>query len=167
MQFDSNTDRKPITVQGIVLQAIFPYTEGHELNSNEAAVLNQTLVENLRNNFANEVNEAIEKAGGKDEIDQAALQASFDKYMEVYEFGVRRGGGFVGDPVAREARAIALDTAKGLLKAKGHKLADVDKATMNALIEKVLAKKPEIFKLAQRRVEEKASIASASDLLDE
>lgn len=166
MDYDKKTDRKAITIQGLTLNAVSPYKEGHTLNANEAAVLNQTLAENLRNNFAGAVATAVKAAGGEHgKVDVTALQKDFDIYIKSYEFGVRKGGGFSGDPVAREARSIAKETAKQVLKSKGHKLADVTAETMDALIEKILAKKPEILQLAQKRVAERQAI-SGLDLGD-
>lgn len=162
MDFDKKTERKPITIQGMTFQAIAPYREGHQLTANEAAVLNQTLAENLRNNFAGAVGTAVKEAeAAKKEVDHVALQKAFDLYIHEYSFGVRKGGGFSGDPVAREARSIAKDIAKDLLKKKGHKLSEVSAETWDDLIAKILAKKPEINDIAKKRVKEKQSIADA------
>lgn len=167
MKYDRKVERKPITIQGLTLNAISPYKEGHTLNANEAAVLNQTLAENLRNNYATTVaNKVKEQGGDHAKVDVTTLQKDFDAYMGEYEFGVRKGGGFSGDPVAREARSIAKETAKQVLKSKGHKLADVTAEQMDSLIEKILAKKPEILVLAQKRVAEKQSISGLGDLGD-
>src|SRR5215471_12844559 len=93
-----------ITIAGKTFNAPVRYEEGHELTSGEANALNQTYHENLRNNFAKRVKDAIE-AGG---YDQSAIQREFDSYAEKYEFGVRTGGGgSTRDPVLAEALAIA------------------------------------------------------------
>lgn len=167
MQFDRKTERKAITIQGLSLNAIAPFKEGHVVTANEAAVLNQTLAENLRNNFASTVSDLVEAAGGDhSKVDVNDLQKAFDQYIKNYEFGVRKGGGFTGDPVAKEARSIAKETAKALLKKKGHKLADVPAEQMDALIEKILASKPEIVQIAQKRVAERQGVVSGLDLSD-
>jgi hypothetical protein len=166
MQFDRKTERKPITIQGLSLNAIAPFKEGHVVTANEAAVLNQTLAENLRNNFASTVADAVEAAGDHSKVDMVELQKTFDGYIKGYEFGVRKGGGFSGDPVAKEARSIAKEMAKQVLKAKGHKLADVSSEQMDALIEKIISKKPEINQIAQKRVQERQGVVAGLDLTD-
>jgi len=93
------------------------------LTESEAAVLNQTLAENIRNNFASVVEKANDaamdaatKAAKTDEERQAALavranpadlQPQLDSYVSTYEFGVRTGGGPKLDPIEREAKRIA------------------------------------------------------------
>lgn len=166
MDYDKKTERKPITIQGITFQAIAPYKAGHVLTENESAVLNQTLAENLRNNFAGAVTNAVKEAGGDpDKANHADLQKAFDAYIKEYSFGVRRTG-ISGDPVAREANAIAKDMAKAHLKSKGHKLSDVTPEVMDALITKILEKKPEIQTIAKKRVQEKNSITAGTLNID-
>lgn len=165
MKFDKKTERRALTIKGHTFQYPTPFKAGHALTENEASVLNQVLGENLRNNFASTVSEAIEaaKKDGK-EADLASLQKDFDLYIAEYEFGVRTGGGFVGDPVAREGREIAKTIAKELLKKAGHKLSDVPKETWDATIAKILAHpnyKDKIPAMAKKRVEEKNSLAAS------
>lgn len=97
-----------ITVAGREFTAPVPYSAGHVLTDNEAAALNQTFHENLRNNFAKKA-----KDGG--------TQADFDEYASTYSFGARRAGGprSVGDPVLAEAIRLATADIKAALKAKG------------------------------------------------
>lgn len=88
------------------------YKAGHVLNENEAGVLNQTLAENLRNNFASKVRDGVE-AG----VDDETLQQQFDDYATDYEFGVRTGGGgFRGDPVMTLAMAAARQLFRNYVK---------------------------------------------------
>lgn len=79
------------------------------------ASIRQTLVENLRNNFASKVKNALngdDDAGIPAEA-KAALDAEFATYADKYEFGVRTGGGGGGrtpaDPVEREMSKLAKD----------------------------------------------------------
>lgn len=150
-----------ITIQGKIFNAPLRYEEGHELNAGEAAALNQTFHENLRNNFAKRVKEAIENGG----FNQDALQSEFDKYAEDYEFGVRTGGGAPRDPVMAEAMNIAKGQIKAKLKEKGKVLRDYDAAAITEAAKKLVAKTPAIMELAKKRVEE-AQMAAAVDLDD-
>lgn len=108
-----------ITIAGLQFKVNPPYTEGHRLNENEAATLNQTWNENIRNNFASKVKEGKE-AG----LDHDTLQAQLDEYASTYKFGVRTGGGRVSDPVEAEALNIARNTVKEALRRKGKSLQD-------------------------------------------
>lgn len=171
MEFSKKTERKAITVQELTLQAISPYAAGHVLTEKEAGVLNQTLAENLRNNFAGAVKAAVEKAGSIGKVDVAKLQQEFDTYMTSYSFGVRTGGGgFRGDPVATEARKAALELVKGHFKKKGIKLSGEgapSKETWNAAIEKVLAKRPDLLETAKKVVKLRQETAGGSLGLDD
>lgn len=171
MKIPANTPRRAITVQGLTLQAPAPYTEGHTLIANEAAVLNQTLAENLRNNFASVVAKAVKDAGVKDVSElpaekTSALQAEFDKYVETYEFGVHRSGVRVVDPIEREAIAIAEEAIKTALRQRNLKVTGeggVGKEKFNELVAQ-FAGREDIRKEAERRVKN-ASKISLGDLL--
>src|SRR6476646_11844528 len=73
-----------ITIQGQVFRVPLRYAAGHTLTEGEASALNQTLHENLRNNFAKKVNEGTE-AG----VPKETLQQQLDDYANDYQFGVR------------------------------------------------------------------------------
>jgi len=163
-----------ITVQGLTFDAPQPYKSGPvTLTEGEASALNQTLAENLRNNFAPQVKKAIEeykKANsvaedvevGVDQLDHEALIEAFDKYADEYEFGIRRAGGGTrtpADPIGREAHRIASTKVREALKKKGLKLDSVSKEKMAEFIQAVLAKYPEIREEAKRRVESVQSVA--------
>lgn len=129
------------------------YAVGHTLTENEAAVLNQTLYENLRNNFAKQA-----KAG--------ASQEDFDKYAAAYQFGVRvGGGGSTRDPVQAQAIAIAKDRVKAQIAKLGKKISDFSAAKLTELAQALIAKDPQITELAKARVAELQQMASAE--LDE
>ncbi|WP_417436459.1 hypothetical protein [Idiomarina abyssalis] len=137
MEIAENTQTRNITVQGFNLVIPVPYAEGHPLTEAEAAVLNQTLAENLRNNFGSQIRKSREDAeaeGNKYEPDPAALQAAFDDYILEYEFGAKRGGsGVTVDPVERKARALAKDTIKRAVQNKGLKIKDVGNEKLTEL----------------------------------
>lgn len=103
-----------ITIQGQVFRVPIRYTAGHQLTEGEAAALNQTLHENLRNNFASKVRDGTE-AG----VPMETLQQQLDDYASEYQFGVRTGGGgFRGDPVMTLAMGIAREMIRTVIKQK-------------------------------------------------
>ena len=161
-----------ITIQGIEFEVPQPYTEGHVVTAGEASALNQTLAENLRNNFAPKVkaaaaeyrktnNLAEDAEVAPSNLDSDALQADLDKYAETYEFGVRTAGGTRTpmDPVGREAHRIATERVVAALKKNNIKLNSVSKEKMSELVTSTVAKYPDITAEAKRRVEAASSFA--------
>ena len=155
MKFNSETPTAGVQMQGEIFQVPKPYVEGHVLTPGEASVMNQTLAENTRNNFA----DRIKKAKEANELDAAKMQAEIDSYLEEYEFGVRRGRGPT-DPVEREALNIAKDLVRNALREKGHKLADVEADDINRLAEEAIAANESITKEAERRVKARMNITT-------
>lgn len=146
-----------ITIAGEVFHAPVRYEEGHELTAGEAAALNQTFHENLRNNFAKRVKDAKDNGS----FDAEALQTEFNKYAEDYAFGIRTGGGgAVRDPVMAEAMNIARGQVRAAIKKKGLKLADVQATAITNAAKKLLEKNPEILELARARVEETKAVST-------
>ena len=92
MNTEHNTnDVRVMRCQGFELSVAVPYAEGSVLQANEAEALNQTLTENLRNNFATRLRQRQDEAaqeGTTYEPDMGELQAEFDEYVSTYEFGV-------------------------------------------------------------------------------
>lgn len=114
MATNGSPDRDQITIQGKTFWVPIRYKAGHTLNDGEAAALNQTLHENLRNNFAKKVNEGVE-AG----LAQEVMQQQLDDYANDYQFGVRTGGGgFRGDPVLTLAMGMARELVRMAIKDK-------------------------------------------------
>lgn len=153
MQFTNETPRAEVTIQGLKFTVPQPFETGHVCNVNEAMALNQTLAENIRNNFAARLKANEEKPENEREVlDQAAL----DEYVADYEFGVRRSAEARLSPDEREARNIARDVIKAQLKAKN--MSAPDKVTMENWI-KELAGQEQVLKAARRRVKELSGIA--------
>lgn len=156
-----------LTIKGLEFSISEPFKEGHVLTSNEANVMNQTLRENIRNNFAYVLAELQETAAkGETILDIPAVQAQLDKYVEDYEFGVRRGGGRMpADPVEKEALTIAKDLIRGALKKAGKKLSGegaITSANIYELAEKLLNnpdKSAGIYKLAKKNVSDRERLA--------
>jgi hypothetical protein len=111
------SEHEQITIQQTPFRVPMRYQAGHTLNDNEAAALNQTLHENLRNIWAPKV-----KSGLANGETPETLQAKFDAYAAEYEFGRRRAprGTHTGpDPVPAIALAMAKDIVRKAVKAKG------------------------------------------------
>jgi len=163
----------PITIQGLEFEAPQPYKPGTiELTEGEASALNQTLAENLRNNFAPRIKAAITEYRKANQmaddaevpvsnLDKDALDEAFEKYANEYKFGVRTGGGprTPTDPVEREAFGIAREKVKEALRKKNIELTSVSKEKMGEYIKQVLEKYPAIREEAVRRVQTAASVA--------
>jgi hypothetical protein len=148
MQFTDQTPRTEFTCQGIVFTCPQPYVPGpRELTEGEASTLNQTMVENVRNNFAGKLKANAEKPEAER---KTFTQADVDAYVTEYEFGVRKAGSGEArlTPVEREARRIARDRITAVLKERNQK---VDKDRMEVLVSE-LAAKPAVVKEAEKRV---------------
>ena len=154
-----------ITIAGHVFNVPTRYEEGHELTANEAAALNQTFHENLRNNFAKKVED---KKDGMEKIEDddvlTDLQSQLDEYADQYEFGAPGARG-ARDPVLSEAMKLAKDKIWEALRAKGKKRKDVEASAVTELAKKHLVKHPEVMQLARQRVAE-AQAAASGDLED-
>lgn len=158
-------ETRVIRCQGFELSAPQPYSEGHTVTQNEANVLNQTLVENLRNNFASRLRSRQEEAAQNGETyspDLNELQAEFDEYIAGYEFGVRPAGGGGGraySPEEREARKLARQTVSAAIQAKGHKIKDIPTDKMRELVEAFYEQNQEAL------LEQAASVIAAQESL--
>lgn len=165
-----NNELADITIQDLVFKAPQPYGAGHVLKENEASALNQTFLENLRNNFAAKVRaarEAVAKSLGvkvdevkNDQLDKTALDDDFSKYAAEYEFGTRKGGRIL-DPIEREMRDIAEEIVKAALRSKNIKLNSVSPQQMDQYIQGAIAKRPAIREEAERRV---AATSAAAEI---
>jgi hypothetical protein len=94
---------QPITIKGLRFKVSSPYSAGHVCTEGEARALNQTRLENLRNNLALKAK------------DGALTQADVDAYAASYVFGERTGGLRTHDPIEAEA----LEIARRLVRKKG------------------------------------------------
>lgn len=149
-----------ITIQGKTFWVPLRYKAGHVLNENEASTLNQTLHENLRNNFAKKVTEADE-AG----VDHAVLQQQLDDYANDYQFGVRTGGGgFRGDPVVTCAMNMARDAVRKVIKEKGLDADEWPPSKISQAAKALLERQGEdgrIISLARKQVEAERAAGQA------
>ena len=129
----------------------------------EAAALNQTLAENLRNNFAKKVKEVKgENATVSDEV-KAKLDEELALYEATYSFdkvrAVRAPRQTFVDPVEREAFKSASAFVEAALNAKGLSKKALKPENFKQLVLDVLAKRPEIREAARRHVEALNAVA--------
>lgn len=104
---------KSVIIAGQSFDLATPYSAGHTLTEAEAKTLNQVRHENVRNNMAKVVKEAVESG---DQAKLAELPTKVAAYDADYAFSI--GGSGVSrtvDPVEREARAIAKEYVKAHL----------------------------------------------------
>lgn len=82
---------------------------GAVMEAGHVASLQQTRLENIRNNFAGRIRKELGEAEKLTDEQVAKLASELTAYANEYKFGERRGatGPRVVDPVEREMRAIA------------------------------------------------------------
>lgn len=165
MEFDKQTPRKEITIKEVVLKVISPFTEGMVLTAEQANVLNQTLAENLRNNFAPVVSQAKEASGGADKVNVADLQNQLNDYTKEYAFGARRQAGVAVNPVERIALGLAKDAVKKGLKKKGLEPKDYSAEQMTQMAKDAVARYPHFMEQANA-IHEAKKAAGAETLID-
>lgn len=153
-----------ITIQGHDFNVAPKYAVGHVLTENEAATLNQTLFENLRNNFAKQVKDAKGEAEALTAEQLSQLQSKLDEYASKYEFGVRVSSGprAPADPVGKEAFTIAKEAVKNAIRKKGANPSDYSAAQIAELAKGALEKHRDAF-MAKAR----AAIAEREALADD
>jgi len=161
----NGADKDQITIQGKTFYVPLRYKAGHTLTDGEAGALNQTLHENLRNNFAKKVAEGAD-AG----VPLETLQQQLDDYANDYQFGVRTGGGggYRGDPVMTKAMEIARELVRAALKSKSMDMEEWPAARISQTAKSLLESQGEdgkIITTARKQVE--AEKAAAKDALAE
>lgn len=165
MQYDKSTPKKEITISEVVLKVISPFSEGQVLTAEMANVLNQTLAENLRNNFAGVVKAAKETAGGFDKVDVSDLQKQLNEYTKEYEFGARRQAGVAVNPIEKIAISLARDAVKKALTKAGKVVKDYPAEQLLELAKAAVQKNP-AFMASAEKVYEAKKAAGQETLLD-
>lgn len=159
----SGAPRQTITIKGFQFSVPQPFVEGHVLRPIEAAVLNQTYCENIRNNFASAVTEALgESEKSQVPVDQTKLQADLDTYVLSYDFGIRRGPREPVDPIEKEAIVLVTPKIKAALKDKGIAWSDLSDDQRSAYITSALDKFPAFRQKAKKIVALRADLGEAS-----
>jgi len=149
MQIPAEHETKSLTIQGVSFEVPVVVSEDDICEaltpvcapSIAAQILQQTFMENWRNNFASEVTKAIKVAAEELEIDFSGkvselsdedaqsiseiinvepLQASLNAYIRNYVPGIKRTGVSESlSPVEREMRKLAIELVKDHLEKKG------------------------------------------------
>lgn len=127
------TQRNDRLIGGVKVTVPAPYAEGQTITAGEAAMLNQTLAENISNNLREKVQKYVPEGSPEGTVAREATgdeaQALVNAYVLAYEPGVRRagiGGRRVLDPVEKEMRIIARSSLDNLLKTQGVKRNEVN-----------------------------------------
>lgn len=158
-----STETKSVTIQGLQFDVVQPYAAGHTITEAEAAALNQTRNEAVRNNMARVIKKETEELAEGDEIPADMLKAltkAVAEYDAGYEFTLASvgGGRKSTDPVDVEANRLARAAITAKLKAEGRKVSDVPKDAMAAAVAQVAAK-DSIRKSAEKAVKERNAAA--------
>lgn len=136
--------------------------EGASMSAGMAASLQQTRRENIRNNFAKRVKDAVD-SGWNDEK-QNELQSALGSYAESYDFGVRTAGTGtvrVSDPVEREARDEAKKIIANMYYAKTG--AKVSAKEINEVLDAYMEKNGEALRNdARQRIADREKASSAA-----
>lgn len=150
-----------LTIQGQTFQAPMPYAAGHVLTEVEASVLNQTFLENLRNNFGAKIKKA------KEENLAVPTADDFAKYAAEYKFGVRAvGTPRESDPIKAEASKLARAKITEALKKKGHKVKDLPEGKLDQMVAEALQRFPNFLAEAAKIVEARRSAVTGLGDLD-
>jgi hypothetical protein len=144
-----------VTIAGEVFKIAPRYKEGDALSENEAAALNQTYFENIRNNMAKKVSDA--KEGDKFDFDD--FQSEVTKYANEYEFGARRAA-VPRDPIMAEAVKLARNAVKNaIISTKGAEAAAATPADeINRLATNLVNARPKYLTLAKEIVEARKGV---------
>jgi hypothetical protein len=168
---------KEIKIQTVTFTVSTPYAAGHVVTEAEAAALNQTRSEAIRNNTARFVKAALEAAGKDAEgnqipLDQEAMDtvvAQVSDYDYAYEFTLASvGGGKASrDPVDVEAMRMAKSLVADKVRAAGKKLGDFTKDQLDAVYATTAADE-NVRAVAAENVKQRQALASATlgDTLD-
>lgn len=164
MDIPADSPLKEIIIQGLAFSVPMPFKTGDTLNEGAAAQLNQVLHENVRNNFAGAVKDAVKDAPDGD-VDNMALQKALEEHIEGYEFGVRRGGSFRPvDPVDAEALDIAVVLVKESIKRQGRKVSEFTPAQIRGEAQNQLGRFPQIREKAEAVVAARKGAAAGIQL---
>jgi hypothetical protein len=159
---------KSITIQGLAVEVLQPYVEGAVITAAEAAALNQTRAENIRNNTAKLVKDAqAELTEGEVLSDEAmtALKAAIAAYDASYVFnlGSVGAGRTVRDPIEAEAIRIAKGLVTEAIRKKGHKVKDVAKEKVAELVATVAAS-DKVIEAAKKSLAARSKASLLDDL---
>ena len=140
--------------------------EGAIMTAAHAHSLQQTRRENIRNNFAANVEKAVDADGALPELAKAELQQKLTEYAAAYQFGVRGTGTgrVVRDPVEKEMLRLAKDDIAAAYKAKTGETVKGEALTEAA--EKLLSVKGDEYNRRARRAIRDRDAAAQAVLAD-
>lgn len=144
-----------VTIQGITFSYEPRYAEGHVLNEGEAKALNQTMKENIRNNFAQKVKAFQEGAVGED-----IIRASFEDYVANYKFSDRQIERQPANKVEQIHNKLLKEVAEALCRKNNTTFKELSESRQDALLETLRARRPELLDEAKRRFEQLQSISA-------
>lgn len=153
-----------LTIQGHKFEIPTPnYVVGYQLaTEGEAHTLNQTFVENVRNNAAARVKKALGDRESLPDEELTKLTQEIVEYASKYQFGVRTAGsgGTRKDPVEREALRLAKEAIAAAHYAKHGER--VKGAPLNEAAERLLeVNGEEYMRRARRAIREREAAAQA------
>ena len=154
---------RELIVSGHTFSVPVPYAEGHTINAAEAHTLNQTRIENVRNNLNARFAKAIKEHGETiPEEHLSVLLAEGQAYAHEYTFsGASRLGPRANlNPVEAAAHKIAKELISAHLRQKKIVVKDLPEGKLEELIKSLLEKRPDITEEAQRRVDAAKSLGT-------
>ena len=150
MEIAKNTPQISFGVADVTLKCFQPFVAGHVCTEKEAGVLNQTIVENVRNNKRKQMEEMV-----KAKASPVEMQKVVDDYLKNYDFGVRQGGFRTSDPIQAEAMRDARERVIAAYKKKGVKVGDISGKDVSEKALKLIEKNPKLLDRAKRIVAER------------
>lgn len=154
---------RELIVSGHTFSVPVPYAEGHTINAAEAHTLNQTRVENVRNNLNARFAKAVKEHGENIPAEHLEpLLAEGQAYAHEYTFnGASRLGPRASlNPVEAAAHKIAKDLIAAHLRQKKTAIKDLPEGKLEELVKYLLEKRPDITEEAQRRVDAAKSLGT-------
>lgn len=145
----------PVNILGEKFSVADKYVGGMTINADEAAALNQTRRENIRNNAAKFIRQMRDG-----ELTEETCRDEVLRVIRTYQFGGAHLRREKLSAVEREARDIATRSVRAQLREQPHLLAGLDKDTRQAKIKGWIAAhttNPEVVALAEREVARKAT----------
>jgi hypothetical protein len=135
MQIPEGSPITQFTVAEVQANIPMPFAAGFVCGKPEADVLNQVVVENVRNNLREEVKRLKAENPGTDI--SAAVQKLVDEYVTSYTFGAHRTGPRL-DPVESQALDLAVGIVKRKAMEKGEKVSELGMPELKERARKLL-----------------------------
>jgi hypothetical protein len=154
---------RELIISGHTFSVPVPYAEGHTINAAEAHTLNQTRVENVRNNLNGRFAKAVKEHGAAIPAEHLdTLLTEGQAYAHEYTFnGTSRLGPRANlNPVESAAHKIAKELIAAHLRQKKIAIKDLPEGKLEELVKSLLERRPDITEEAQRRVDAAKSLGT-------